>query len=74
MINRMRRECGLAERAEYSFSFLPGMSGSAFTARFVRLAFEQQKPDTTKKKRYWLVWDVNLTGGLKEQNQIVALR
>jgi hypothetical protein len=41
--------------------------------RFVRLAFEQQQPQAKKKKRYWVIWDANLVGGL-EQNQVAALR
>lgn len=41
--------------------------------RLVRLAFEQQQTPASKKKRYWLVWDAELVGGL-EPNQIAALR
>jgi hypothetical protein len=46
---------------------------TAFITRFVRLAFEEQKSATNKKKHYWIVWDANAVGGL-EQNQIAALR
>ena len=72
-INRMRRECGLAERAEYFFTYLPGTTNSDFVTRYVRLAFDQRKSDK-KKKRYWLVWDAALVGGLDEQKQIAARR
>lgn len=66
LLNRMRRECGLAERAEYFFTFFPGMERNAFMTRFVRLAFDQPTM-TNKKKRYWLVWDANRIGGLQKQ-------
>lgn len=72
-INQMRRECNLAQRADYFFTLLPLTSDSAFMTRLVRLAFEQQQTPASKKKRYWLVWDAELVGGL-EPNQIAALR
>lgn len=74
LINRMRRECGLAERVEYHFTFVPGAPTSAFMTRLVRLAFEQHTPDKKGRKRYWLVWDAGLVGGLDAQNQIAAAR
>ena len=64
-INRMRRECGLAERADYHFSFIPGTNEGSLTMKLVRLAFQQRQPHTNKMKRYWLIWDANLVGGLK---------
>ena len=64
LINRMRRECNLAERAEYFFTFYPGMERSEFKTRYVRLAFEQQQPVSGKKRRLWLMWDATLVGGL----------
>ncbi len=70
-INQMRRECGLAERTEYFFTYLPGATSSDFMTRYVRIAFEQRKPDT-KKKRYWLIWDAALVGGLDEQKQVAS--
>jgi hypothetical protein len=72
-INQMRRECNLPERAAYFSALLPGTAVSTFTTRFVRLAFEQQQPGANKKKRYWVMWDANVVGGL-EQNQIAMLR
>ncbi|MBA3805756.1 MAG: hypothetical protein H0X14_08615 [Acidobacteria bacterium] len=75
LINRMRRECGLAERVEYYFTLVPGTTASAFMTRLVRLAFEQRTPEQNKKKkRYWLVWDASLVGGFSEDNKIAAVR
>lgn len=72
-INQMRRECNLPQRTDYFSTLLPLSADSAFMTRFIRLAFEQQQPQTKKKKRYWVIWDANVVGGL-EQNQIAALR
>lgn len=72
-INQMRRECNLPERTDYFSTLLPGTANSRFMTRFVHLAFEQPQPGANKKKRYWVVWDVNVVGGL-EQNQIAVLR
>jgi hypothetical protein len=63
LINLMRRECGLAERAEYFFTPLPGAWHGGFKSRYVRLAFERRAERQTK--RYWLVWDAALVGGLE---------
>lgn len=70
-INRMRRECGLAERAEYFFKFMPGTDHRAFKTRFVRLAFERTHAPN-KRRRYWLLWDAGLVGGLPELNQVAT--
>lgn len=72
-INQMRRECNLPERADYFSTLSPLSADSDFTTRFVRLAFEQQQTPSNKKKRYWVIWDANVVGGL-EPNQIAALR
>lgn len=72
-INQMRRECDLPERADYFYTPLPLTADSPFVTRLVRLAFEQPHPRAKKMKRYWIVWDANLVGGL-EQNQLAALR
>jgi hypothetical protein len=71
-INQMRRECNLPERADYFSTLLP-LADGAFATRLVRLAFEQQQPPANKKKRYWVIWDANVVGGL-EPNQIAAMR
>lgn len=72
LINRMRRECGLAERTEYYFTFLPGASNNDFKTRLVRIAFEQKESAKNKRKRYWLLWDATLVGGLDEQRLLAA--
>ena len=58
-INRMRRELGLPIRNSYFFSFLPIRNDGNFISRFVRLGFEQENG-----KRYWLIWDAAIVGGL----------
>lgn len=72
-INQMRRECNLPQRADYFSTLLPLTADSDFSTRFVRIAFEQQQPQTNKKKRYWVIWDANVVGGL-EPNQVAAMR
>ena len=74
LINLMRRECGLAERAQYFFTYLPGATSGDFKTRFVRLAFERNDPQAKGKKRYWLMWDAALTGGLDASLQSAANR
>jgi hypothetical protein len=71
----MRRECDLPERADYFSTLSPLAVNTTFATRLVRLSFEEQKPRMakSKKKRYWLLWDATVVGGL-EQNQIAALR
>ena len=58
-INRMRRELGLPIRNNYFFSFLPIRNDVNLISRFVRLGFEQDNG-----KRYWLIWDAAVVGGL----------
>ena len=73
LVNKMRRECGLAERADYYFTFFPGTINSDFKTNFVRLAFDLKKPESSNKKRYWLIWDAALVGGL-EEHKLLATR
>lgn len=65
-INKMRSELGLPVRNSYFFSFLPLKNDANLVSRFVRLGFEQVHTTSTKKKRYWLVWDAAIVGGLNE--------
>jgi len=58
-INRMRRELGLPVRNSYFFSFLPIRNDGNLISRFVRLEFEHDNG-----KRYWLIWDAAVVGGL----------
>ena len=69
----MRRECNLPQRAGYFYALWPLSTDSAFMTRLVRLAFDQEPPTANKKKRYWLLWDANIVGGLEVRKQI-ALR
>jgi len=69
-INLMRRECGLAERAEYFYTPAPAAFASEFKTRYVRLAFKQTRADK-KPLRYWLIWDAALTGGA-DSNQLAS--
>jgi hypothetical protein len=73
-INQMRRECNLPQRADYFYTPLPLSTETRFSTRLVRLAFDQELPTATKKKRYWLLWDANVVGGPELQRQIASLR
>ncbi len=73
-INAMRRELNLAERVGYFFTFLTTASAGDFKSRFVRMAFQQNDARTSKPKRYWLLWDAELVGGLPEARQIASMR
>ena len=64
-INLMRRECNLPLRANYFFTYLP-YTQRDFRTRFVRLAFEHTDALTNKQRRYWVMWDAGLVGGLPE--------
>lgn len=73
-INQMRRERNLPQRAEYFSTFLPLPEDSAFITKWVRLAFDQEDEKAGRKKRYWLIWDAKLVGGLDDRKQIASLR
>lgn len=73
-INEMRIECGLPQRTDYFYSFSPLTQDTTFTTRLVRLAFDQSPLGVAKKKRYWIVWDANLVGGIDSQKQVAVLR
>lgn len=73
-INEMRRECGLPQRADYFYTYSPLAVESAFITRLVQLSFEQEEVAGRKKKRYLLVWDANLIGGISEDKRIAVLR
>ena len=63
-INEMRRELGLPVRNNYFYDFLPVKNDSNLISRFVRLGFDQEGGPTEKKRRYWLIWDAAIVGGL----------
>jgi hypothetical protein len=72
-INQMRRECHLPQRADYFFTSFPIAADSNSPTKFVRLSFFES--DVNKnKRRYWLIWDARLVGGLEEIKQIAVLR
>ena len=69
-VNKMRRELGLPVRSSYFFSFLPASNEGVFISRFVRLGFDHTNSGTAKTKRYWLIWDAAVVGGLETQTII----
>jgi hypothetical protein len=73
-INEMRLECGLPVRAEYFHTYSPLTMNSAFMSRLVQLAFEGQQGSRKKKKRYLVIWDAELIGGVTQDKKIAALR
>jgi hypothetical protein len=73
-INSMRRELKLPERTEYFYSLFPvSGEGNLFPTRYVRLAFEA-RDGSDKKKRYWLMWDAVLVGGVVESKELAVLK
>jgi hypothetical protein len=73
-INLMRRECNLPLRTDYFFTFFPHANESAFPTRFVRLAFDREDVTIAKQRRYWLIWDATVVGGLNTRDQVADLR
>jgi len=73
LINQMRRECGLPERAEYYFTPFPESGRSEFATRLVRLAFDSATKNA-KHRRYWVIWDAALVGGRDPAKQTASLR
>ncbi len=73
-LNAMRRELNLPERTEYFYTFLGHDNAGAFKGRFVRLAFRQHDRQTNKNKRYWLLWDAEIVGGLTTPKQLASTR
>lgn len=73
-INRMRIELGLAIRKSYYFTFLPLRTDLDLVSKFVRLPFERRDSSSSKPKRYWLIWDAALVGGLPSNIQTASLQ
>jgi hypothetical protein len=63
-INKMRRELGLPVRNSYFFTFLPVKNDGNLISRFVRLGFDEEGGSASKRRRYWLIWDAAVVGGL----------
>jgi hypothetical protein len=38
------------------------------------MAFEQKSPGSDKIRRYWLIWDAALVGGIYERRQLAVRR
>ena len=72
-INRMRRELGLPVRNSYFFSFLPLKNDGNLVSRFVRLGFDQDAAPSSKRKRYWLIWDAAVVGGLTSDERVARV-
>ena len=72
-INSMRRELGLPVRNSYFFSFLPLKNDGNLVTRFVRLGFEQDAASSSKRKRYWLIWDAAVVGGLSSDERVARV-
>jgi hypothetical protein len=73
-INKMRQELGLPVRTDYYFSVLPVRSDSGFLiSKFVRLGFDYHDRASGKTKRYWLLWDAVVVGGLESGVQTASL-
>ena len=73
-INAMRRELGLPQRADYFFTESSLRTDPNFGTKLVRLPFELYNPRTTRKQRYWLIWDAASVGGLVAKRQTAAVR
>lgn len=71
-INQMRRELGLPTRNSYFYSFLPIKNDGILVSRFVRLGFDSDTANPSKRKRYWLIWDAAVVGGLPSDSGSVA--
>ena len=65
----MRRELGLPVRNSYFYSFLPVKNFGNVVSRFVRLGFDHENGQTAKRKRYWLLWDAAVVGGLASDTE-----
>lgn len=72
-INQMRRECHLPARLDYFFSFFPNAEQSEFRTRLVRLAFEEEA-GAKNHRRFWVIWDAAIVGGLDSSRQVATLR
>ena len=72
-INQMRRELRLPVRNSYFFSFLPVKNEGTVISRFVRLGFDQPNANSAKRKRYWLIWDAAVVGGLTSDERVARV-
>jgi len=73
-INAMRREIGLPVRADYFCIESALKADPNFNTKLVRLSFEQYDSNKLRTRRYWIVWDAKVVGGLTTTNQTAAVR
>jgi hypothetical protein len=73
-INAMRREIGLPVRADYFYIESALKADPNFNTKLVRLSFEQYDSNKLRTRRYWIVWDAKVVGGLTTTNQTAAVR
>ena len=72
-INRMRRELRLPVRNSYFFSFLPLKNDGNLVTKFVRLGFDDEAAPDARRKRYWLIWDAAVVGGLATDEKVTGV-
>ena len=73
-INEMRSELGLPLRVDYFFTEASVRTDPNFNSKLVRLPFESYDTQTSRKHRYWIVWDSNSVGGLVNSRQTAVTR
>ncbi|HEY6245385.1 MAG TPA: hypothetical protein VIX17_15650 [Pyrinomonadaceae bacterium] len=73
-INAMRREIGLPVRADYFYIESTLKADPNFNSKLVRLSFEQYDSNKLRTRRYWIVWDARVVGGLSTLNQTAAVQ
>ena len=73
-INAMRREIGLPVRADYFYIESTLKADPNFNSKLVRLSFEQYDSNKLRTRRYWIVWDARVVGGLITTNQTAAVQ
>jgi hypothetical protein len=73
-VNAMRREIGLPVRADYFYIESALKADPNFNSKLVRLSFEQYDSNKLRTRRYWIVWDAKVVGGLTTTNQTAAVR
>ena len=72
--NVMRSELGLPLRVEYFFTESHLKANREFRTRLVKLAFEQYDLSKSRTRRYWLMWDSAVVGGLTSNAQTAVTR
>ena len=73
-LNQMRRELGLPIRSSYFFNALRARTDPNFITRLVRLGFIETDASQNKTKRYWLIWDATLVGGIDGRSETALVK